>query len=282
VVVERLYPGQQQLSLALPELLQASAETLDLDLAKRQRTIVRVDAGGGSVCDVRWLLEQGYRFIGKDYAAARQRLLVGQINDWITDPHDAQRELAWVCEPCVALYGQPLQRIAVRCHKKDGLYAYGIILSNLSVEEVLALNGQSAKLASDPQVALLAYVYFYDQRGGGVETAIKQDKQGLGTGKRNKKSAAGQEMLLLLESLAHNILIWTRNWLRPLSPWIADYGFLRLERDVLAIPGRVVLHDARRILQITLNQHQALAERLAPALAALLARQHVAVCLGEI
>jgi hypothetical protein len=282
VVVERLYPGQEQLSLALPELLQATAETLSLDVAKRRRTIVRLDAGGGSVQDVKYLLSQEYRFIGKDYSAARHRKLVRNIQTWFPDPHDAQREVAWVAEPCETLYGQPLQRVAVRCRKKNGQYAYGIILSNLSVEDVLALTAQSHKLASDPQAALLAYVYFYDQRGGGVETAIKEDKQGLGTGKRNKKSAAGQEMLLLLETLAHNILVWVRNWLRPLSPKIAAYGFLRLERDVLAIPGRVLLHHGRRILKITLNQQHTLAESLVPALAGLLARQQVALILGEI
>ncbi len=35
---------------------------------------------------------------------------------------------------------------------------------------------------------LLAYVHFYDQRGGGIEIEIKEDKQGLNTTKRNKKT----------------------------------------------------------------------------------------------
>jgi hypothetical protein len=39
---------------------------------------------------------------------------------------------------------------------------------------------------------LLAYVYFYDQRGGGIEVEIKEDKQGLRTTKRNKKRFAAQ------------------------------------------------------------------------------------------
>jgi hypothetical protein len=45
---------------------------------------------------------------------------------------------------------------------------------------------------SNPHATLFAYVYFYDQRGGGVETSLKQDKQGLGITKRNKKRFEAQ------------------------------------------------------------------------------------------
>jgi hypothetical protein len=61
---------------------------------------------------------------------------------------------------------------------------------------------------------LLTYVYFYDLRGGGVETEIKEDKQGLNTLKRNKKRFPAQQMVTQLEALAHNTLAWARRWLR--------------------------------------------------------------------
>jgi hypothetical protein len=40
---------------------------------------------------------------------------------------------------------------------------------------------------ADPVAVLAAYVTFYDQRGGGIETSFKGDKQGLGLTQRNKK-----------------------------------------------------------------------------------------------
>ncbi len=44
-----------------------------------------------------------------------------------------------------------------------------------------------------------------DSGGGGIE--IKEDKQGLGTSKRNKKRFPAQQILCQLEVLAHNLLV---------------------------------------------------------------------------
>ncbi len=49
VVVDRLFDGKTQLTRALQPLVLAAEETLQLDEDKRRRTIVRVDAGGGSL-----------------------------------------------------------------------------------------------------------------------------------------------------------------------------------------------------------------------------------------
>jgi hypothetical protein len=59
VVVDRLFPGTTQLTAALQPLIEAAEQTLRLDQAKRSRTIVRLDSGGGSVDDVNWLLSRG-------------------------------------------------------------------------------------------------------------------------------------------------------------------------------------------------------------------------------
>jgi hypothetical protein len=88
---------------------------------------------------------------------------------------------------------------------------------------------------------LLAYVYFYDQRGGGIEIGLKQDKQGLGVTKRNKKSFQAQQMLTQLNALAHNLLIWGRDWLAQRCQPVAKLGLLRLVRDVLCFNGVVFL-----------------------------------------
>ena len=66
VVVDRLYEGTTQLAAALQGLVTAAETTLRLDEGTRTRTILRVDAGGGSLADVNWALARGYRVHGKD------------------------------------------------------------------------------------------------------------------------------------------------------------------------------------------------------------------------
>jgi len=59
VVLDRLFAGKTQLTRALQPLLLAAERTLHLDEDKRSRTMVRVDAGGGSLDDVNWRLSRG-------------------------------------------------------------------------------------------------------------------------------------------------------------------------------------------------------------------------------
>src|SRR5712691_1074550 len=56
VVVDRLFAGNVQLIKAVQPLVEAAETTLGLDEAKRARTLIRVDAGGGSLDDLNWLL----------------------------------------------------------------------------------------------------------------------------------------------------------------------------------------------------------------------------------
>jgi hypothetical protein len=59
VVVDRLFSGTTQLNTALLPLVLAAERAPALDEVRRQRTLIRVDAGGGSVADVNWLLARG-------------------------------------------------------------------------------------------------------------------------------------------------------------------------------------------------------------------------------
>ena len=145
----------------------------------------------------------------------------------------------------------------------------------------MKLVGQSTDKANDPRTVLLAYVYFYDQRGGGVETAIKQDKQGLSTSKRNKKRFPAQMMISLLEVLAHNLLVWARRWLAPRCPKIARFGLLRLVRDAFRMNGIVIQDHEAHIIKIVFNQADPLAKELQSGFAALFAQQQLAIILGE-
>jgi len=169
----------------------------------------------------------------------------------------------------------------VRCRKKNGQWGVGVLLSTLEAADVLALTGEQATTVQDDARVLLAYVYFYDARGGGVETAFKDDKQGLGITKRNKKRFEAQQMVMLLNVLAHNVLIWARSWLATALPQIARYGLLRLVRDVWHISGFVERDEHGHLTRIVLNQLAPLAQGLGAALQKLLAPTHMVVNLGQ-
>lgn len=280
IVVKRLFDGKTQLNRALRPLVEASEEVLELDQAKRQRTILRIDSGGGSVEDINWVLARGYQVHAKDYSGKRAKTLAESVVEWITDPDDHRRQMGWVTVP-TDLYCRPIKRIAVRCRKKNGQWGYGVILSTLSAEEVLFLTGAYKSEVDDPKAVLLAYVNFYDQRGGGVEIEIKEDKQGLGTSKRNKKRFEAQQVLIQLEALAHNVLVWARQWLAPHCPKIARLGIKRLVRDVFQMDGFLMFDQTVDFLYIALNRTDPFAKELRGGLSSLLAHEHVAVTLGE-
>jgi hypothetical protein len=271
IVIKRIYDGTTQLNTAFQPLMEAAQQALNLTAEQRALTIVRVDSGAGSVDDVNWALEQGYQFHGKDYSGRRAENLAKSVTEWFTDPTDANRQIGWVTEIC-ELYKRPVKRIAVRCRKNNGQWGIGVILSTLSAREVLILTGQSPHQESDPLAVLLAYVRFYDQRGGGVEIEIKEDKQGFSMTKRNKKRFAAQQMVCLLESLAHNLLVWARQWLAPLCPKIARFGMLRMVRDVLHITGIILSDEHRNIKKIVLNSADPFAKHIYPGLVGLMSK----------
>jgi hypothetical protein len=280
IVVDRLFDGKTQLATALQPLIEAAEQTLELDLEKRQRTILRVDAGGGSVADVNWALERGYQIHCKDYSGTRAQTLAESVTEWVDDPQVPGRQLGWVTL-AASLYVRPVQRIAVRCRKKNGQWGVGVLISTLSPADVIRLTQQPIDRLNDPLAVLRAYVYFYDQRSGGVETEIKEDKQGLGITKRNKKRFAAQQMVTQLGALAHNAILWARGWLATHFPGLARFGMLRMVRDVFQVSGVVAFDHAGCISRITLNQADPLAGRLLIALQTLLAPEHVALTLGE-
>jgi hypothetical protein len=280
IVVERLFDGKTQLNSALRPLMEAAEGVLELNEAKRKRTIVRIDSGGGSVDDINWLLGKDYQVHGKDYSGVRAKTLAESVTEWITDPADSNRQMGWVSAEA-DLYCRPVKRLAVRCRKKNGQWGYGVILSTLSAQDVLLLTGGYLHDVDDPKTVLLAYVHFYDQRGGGVEIEIKEDKQGLASSKRNKRRFEAQQVLIQLEALAHNVLIWARQWLAPRCPKIARLGIKRLVRDVFQMDGFLIFDQTLDLLHIVLNQADPFAKELSAGLVPFFTREHVALSLGE-
>jgi hypothetical protein len=281
IVLDQLFDGKTQLSSALQPLIVAAEGVLELSEAKRQRTIVRIDAGGGSLGALNWLLSRGYVVLAKDYSSQRSASLAASVSTWYDDPKLPERQVGWVTTAPTE-YVREVVRIAVRCRKANGQWGVGVLIGPVEPAAMLALLGPQTAAPQTEAARLLTYVYAYDRRGGGVESALRDDKQGLGLTKRNKKRFEAQQMLMMLGTLAHNLLVWVRGWLSAQQAKLAQYGMLRLVRDVLHITGQIGLDAHGHVVGIVLNQAAPLVGGLMVALQALLAPAHVAVSLGEI
>ena len=75
---------------------------------------------------------------------------------------------------------------------------------------------------------------------------------------------------MLLSALAHNVVVWTRYWIKPDAPQLARYGILRLVRDVFGIPGLIRWDQRDFIITITLDSTYRISHELAGALRKLL------------
>jgi hypothetical protein len=278
VVVDRLFAGNVQLIKALQSLEEAAETTLELDAAKRACTIIRVDAGAGTLDALNWLLARGYLVVAKEYLGPRVLRLDKTVTEWDQDPVWSERSFGWVTGPATS-YVRPIQRIAVRCRRQDGTFAYGVLICSLEASQVLTVLGRPRSHAADPVVVLMAYVTFYDLRGGGIETSFKGDKQGLGLTNRNKQRFEAQHLLVLLGSLAHNVVVLARSWLS--SPHIQCFGILRMVRDVFHISGFLRFDPCTHVVEIVLNQDAHLARLLIHSLRELRTPLNIVVNLGE-
>ncbi len=280
IVTERLYPGNKQLHASLPDLVLSNEQVLMLHRAERQRTLLRIDGGGGETKQVNWELKRGYLILVKAQGWKRIQKMARPVTSWISDPRDPDRQMAWAPDPFP--YHKPTRQLLVRTRKQSGKWSYSLLVSN-APEALLAVLGHIPIRRTSRDIdRMLAMLYAYDRRGGAAETQFKGDKQGLFLAKRNKRSFPAQEMLVLLAQLAHNLLIWTRNALPDSQTSAQHLGILRLVRDVMAIPGKIELDAQGRLLSIILNQHCPYAALLVQAFSKPLAVQGFLLDLGKV
>jgi len=289
IVIDRLYPGNLHLTKVLRPLVEDLEKTLNLlnlDEEKKKRTIIRMDAGGGSTDEVNWLLGRGYQIHGKDVSAARAEGFVPLVKHWISDPKHPYRQMGWA-EGEIDGYVRPVKRLILRWppmkeeNRKKKPFHYACLLSTLEPEEVVRQLNLPAHTIKNKDAVTLAYSTLYDKRGGTVEVEIKESKQGIGIHKRSKKRFAAQQMVMLLGSLAHNIIVWSRRWLTADAPRFAKYGALRIVRDLFHISGLLEFNGTGgELLRITLNKAAPLVREIASTLARLLAGTGVEVKVG--
>lgn len=280
IVVERLYTGRVQLHHGLRELIRAAEQVLELSPARRQRTLIRLDSGGGEDAHVNWLLQRGYIILVKAHSSRRAQKLAATVQDWTTDPADPARQMAFLVQGHA--YARPTQQVVVRFRKQNGRWAYALLVCNAPHALLCQLGHYSVHREPSERDRLLAMVYAYDRRGGGIESQFKGDKRGLFIAQRRKRAFAAQEMLLLLAVLAHHLLVWLRSRLAQVYPPLAHFGVLRLVRDVFAVAGLAYCDAQGHLLGVMLNWRVPLAKALVQAFAALCDQHGLSLALGEI
>jgi hypothetical protein len=102
VVLDWVGPGNVQLNKVLRPLVEETEWMLDLDAGKRARTVLRIDAGGGSINDVNWLLRRGYQIHSKDVSSQRAAGIAPTVKEWFSDPLHPGRQVGWATCPATA------------------------------------------------------------------------------------------------------------------------------------------------------------------------------------
>jgi hypothetical protein len=215
-------PVLQEAIYAMESRLGLSGEGADM-VKKRGQTEIRLDSGWGSGPIITWLLARGYQVTGKFRSAGQVRKLVRGINTW-QPTSSPGREVAEV--PTPVAFVRPLRQYAVRTPSKEqeGGYCHAVVFTNRT------------------DLSMMGVVEHYDGRAG-MEADLKSDKHGLGLAVIRKHLLPAQKMVVLLVELAHNILLWAREWLGEHASRLHQYGIVRLIQQVWAIPGRVKLTD---------------------------------------
>jgi hypothetical protein len=279
IVCEQLYPGKVQLEASLLELVKLAENVLDLDENRRNRTILRVDGGGGTDKNINWLLLRDYWILMKVKNWQRTQKLVKTVKVWQRLPELPGHEVGWVERPHE--YEKATRQLAIRWLNKKK-WQYCVLAFNLTDLMLFQLAGLLMPRRFTEQDLFSAIMKAYNLRSGGVETSIKNSKQGLGLNKRNKKRFQAQQMLILLAQLAYNITVWVRNQLAQHSSLIASFGMLRMIRDAFRISGKVQFDEKGNIVLIVLNQSHQLAKAFQETWQFCFPRNDLSLILGKI
>jgi hypothetical protein len=235
IVCQSLLPGDTPSQVTLKPAILQMQQILHLSKAQQQRTLLRWDAGFGTDKNINWMLTQDYQVLGKVFAHGRVSKLRRTVSKWLPTPSSPGREVAIVDKP--HRYARKTRQYVVRTPKKTNTWAYGALVTTL--------------MDLDP----FEVVDLYDERGGGIETDFRSDRQGLGLAKRRKHRMAAQQILIELGGRAHNLLVWTA---KQLGAPISQYGMVKLVRDAFQVNGYVLFAQDRPI-EIGLNLRHPLA-----------------------
>lgn len=221
-LASHLFPGSRRAFTTVKEAFGAFEQRLPLSRQKRQRTIVRSDAGIGTDANINWLLWRGYQVLMKGFSHTRAASQAKKIapDAWIPDP-DQKRWIAVSVAP--PRFGRRADVYVLRWSTQQSLRR-GTLINTV------------------PGLSPLGAWRLCDGRGA-AEVEIRADKQGLKLPKRRKRKMAAQMVLILMTDIAHNLLAWLHAATMADGPF-ADFGTLRVVEDLLTIPGRLEFKGA--------------------------------------
>jgi len=254
---------------------------------KQQQILLRLDAGFGTDDNINFALWRGYHILVKIYSGKRAKKLAQSVSEWVavaSEADNTKREAGLVEKP--HRYCRTTQQVAVRTAKKKGGYSYSVLVTT-------RLN-----------LPLCDIVTLYDKRSGVPESSFCQDYQGLFLRKRRKGGFIAAQVLVLLSQLAHNLIVWMKNWLNDalLESLFAgeeeahetkrksivlaiktrqERGIKRFIRQILSLSGQVVVKK-KKVAAVILNPLYPLINRIKTALEALLKHYKITVLLDEI
>jgi hypothetical protein len=259
----------------------------------RARIILRLDGGFGTAAIVNYLLAEGYQVVVKQFNGLRSQKRATELaeTDWLSeseilatgkvDPNQSEsgRQFALLTDDGFYELGdRKLWQIAVRCPTKPKAkkakaasktakpkvkaevveveaktkYAYTMLL--VARRELAELE------AVQVPAVVAAQLEFYDGRAVIESASFRGDKQGLGLAKRRKHSLSGQEFLVLLAQLAHNLVSWAKNWLGASDERLRSFGTKRMIRDILASPAHLTFEQGR-IVKVRFERRHPLLKR---------------------
>lgn len=209
----------------------ATENALELAQKQRRRTVWRMDGGAGSDAQIRWLIDRDYHLVAKGISNRRAEALARQVQRW-----DAYGD-HWLGEVVSPVdFGRPV-RVFVKRRCKDGKFVHSYYVATIS----LPSKGH--------------FLARYNARGGAEVEQFRNDKSGLGLAARRKRAFCGQQGLVLLTDLAHNLL--ADFYHGALAGTRFDgYGPKRIVRDLLWTPGNLVFEadELKRIELLSLKQ----------------------------
>jgi hypothetical protein len=299
IVAESLYPGNRTSCMVFKEMVSKMEGQLSLDTRDKRRLIrLRLDGGFGTDENINYALYRGYHLLAKVFSWKRARALAKSVDEWIDispGSDNRPRQAGWVTKP--HRYGRRTRQLAIRTPKKKGDgYKYSVLV------------------ITDMSADINTVISDYDGRSGVPESTFCQDNQGLGMRKRRKRGFVAQQMLTLLNQLAHNLIRWMQKWLTTAvedsveqSPaksqpsedelcyskssvsedgllvvkTLNSFGMKRFVRHILSVSGRIVVKKGK-VSRVILNPLYPLINRIKTAFEALLKPYGTAVSLYEI
>jgi hypothetical protein len=285
IVTESLYPGNTvSWNCDVFKTMITKMELMLSIQSKKQRNSIRLrlDGGFGTDKNINYALWCGYHLLVKMRCSKRARKLSKSVTQWVDIPQDSEnnpRQAGWVTQP--HRYGRRTRQLAIKKATKKG-YTYSVIVT------------------TDFDSDILSIVSDYDARGGIPESNFCQDSQGLSNTMRRKHSFLAQQMLMLLNQLAHNMIRWVQNWLTEsvlqtsddssesqvtekavIAKTIKERGMKRFVVQILSIPGKVIL-KAQKVCRVVFDPSFPLVNRIITAFRALLKPYGITVSLDEI